>query len=59
VLARREQDDPGLRARIDVARKLSQQMARDWQPLFAQLEARGEGVACCRSSRTPRAVCCA
>jgi hypothetical protein len=45
VLARREQDDPGLRVRIDVARKLSQQMARDWQPLFAQLEARGEGIA--------------
>lgn len=45
VLARREQDDPGLRARIDVARKLSQQMSRDWQPLFAQLEAHGEGVA--------------
>lgn len=40
VLARREQEDPALRARFEVARKLSQQMARDWQPLFAALEAR-------------------
>ena len=45
VLARREQEDPALRARIDVARKLSLQMARDWQPLFAELEARGKDVA--------------
>ncbi len=45
VLARREQDDAALRARIDVARKLSRQMARDWQPLFADLEARGTDVA--------------
>jgi hypothetical protein len=45
VLARREQDDAGLRARIDVARKLSLQMARDWEPLFAELEARGTDVA--------------
>ncbi|MCQ9374764.1 hypothetical protein NMQ14_10950 [Methyloversatilis sp. XJ19-13] len=42
VLARREQDDPALRARIDVARKLSLQRAREWQPLFAELEARGK-----------------
>ncbi len=45
VLARREQDDPALRARIDVARKLSLQRAREWQPLFAELEARGKDVA--------------
>jgi hypothetical protein len=45
VLARREQADPALRARIDVAHKLSLQMARDWQPLFAELEARGQDVA--------------
>lgn len=42
VLARREQDDPALRARIDVARKLSLLRAREWQPLFAELEARGK-----------------
>lgn len=40
VLARREQEDPELRARFELARKLSQQMARDWQPLFADLETR-------------------
>ena len=39
VLARRDQEDAGLRARLDVARTLSLQMARDWQPLFADLEA--------------------
>lgn len=45
VLARREQDDAGLRARLEVARKLSARMARDWQPLFADLEARGTDIA--------------
>ncbi|WP_018410436.1 hypothetical protein [Methyloversatilis thermotolerans] len=45
VLARREQEDPALRARLQVARPLSQQLARDWQPLFADLEARGKDVA--------------
>ncbi|MBU0600886.1 MAG: hypothetical protein KKD25_00600 [Gammaproteobacteria bacterium] len=45
VLARLEQDDVELRARLDVARKLSASMARDWPALFADLEARGEDVA--------------
>lgn len=40
VLARREQEDAELRTRFELARKLSQQMAREWQPLFADLEAR-------------------
>lgn len=45
VLARLDQDDAGLRARLEVAHKLSAQMARDWQPLFADLEARGTDIA--------------
>lgn len=45
VLARRDQEDAGLRVRLELARKLSLQMGRNWQALFTDLEARGQNHA--------------